>query len=171
MTCSERCGRGATHLGLCKRCYARLLAAGSLPRANDRGCNERGCKRCHYAKGWCAAHYKQVLASGRTTGKPFRKMGVGYTTSGGYRYVAAHGHPDADARGNIAEHRLVMAKKLGRPLREHEEVHHKNGNKLDNRLSNLELWSISQPSGQRVKDKLAWAQRFLRSYGFRISRT
>jgi hypothetical protein len=56
-----------------------------------------------------------------------------------------------------------MAEVIGRPLRKGENVHHKNGNRKDNRPENLELWVSGQPAGQRVQDVARWAIELLSS--------
>jgi len=61
-------------------------------------------------------------------------------------------YPGAWDNGWMFEHRYVMQEHLGRILLSTERIHHKNGKRDDNRLANLELWTISpkDPPGQRL---------------------
>jgi hypothetical protein len=99
----------------------------------------------------------------RGAGSPLWWRG-GRSYKDGYVYLSGlFDHPNA-VDGKIAEHRLIMAALIDRPLLDSETVHHKNGVRDDNRPENLELWATSQPAGQRVVDKVAWAKEFLATY-------
>jgi DNA-directed RNA polymerase subunit RPC12/RpoP len=75
---------------------------------------------------------------------PFWKGGVSINTAG-YRMVRCPGHPRATKRGSyVQEHILVMERHIGRYLEESEVVHHKNGNRQDNRIENLQLMTSSE---------------------------
>lgn len=106
-------------------------------------------------------HYQRVVRTGTTDIKP---PAVWADVRSGYCYTQRTGHPNSDTLGRIAVHRLVMSEHLGRPLIKGEEVHHLNGVRDDNRLSNLELWTKSQPAGARVEDKVKWATEILAMY-------
>lgn len=62
----------------------------------------------------------------------------------GYMYSYAPSHPAAQATsGKLMEHHYVMVNHIGRLLREDECVHHKNRDKTDNRLENLQLMTLT----------------------------
>lgn len=56
----------------------------------------------------------------------------------------------------VAEHRLVVAVNLDRPLLRTEVVHHRNGNKLDNSIENLEITTGADHRKLDVKYYRLW---------------
>jgi transposase-like protein len=69
----------------------------------------------------------------------------GGRTIDGNGYVSVLVMPDdlpyckPNSSGRVLEHRLVMGRALGRPLRRHETVHHIDGNTQNNEIENLQL--------------------------------
>jgi hypothetical protein len=124
-------------------------------------CDGPECLREAYCKGFCIAHYHQFRNSGIL--KPVRKLGDGRIQDG-YHHTYRPDHPNARKDGYVATNRLVMSEHLGRPLLPNETVHHRNTDKLDNSIENLELWVGHHGTGGRVDDLVQFSLDVLRQY-------
>ena len=170
----DSCGRQAVTRGWCHGHYLRWSRAGDvrpdvpLERPVRGVCAAPDCARPSHSRGLCRTHVTRERQHGDPDlARPVKvpRPGGG-SVSHGYRKVGVPVEDLPLTRGerNVLEHRLVMARMLGRPLHPGEVVHHRNGDRLDNRPSNLELWSVYQPQGQRVEDKVSYALEILRTY-------
>lgn len=119
-------------------------------------CKYKKCDKPWTTKGYCNQHYHRLINHGDPSIILVNPKGTGHVALG-YRRHKINGK-------SILEHRLVMEKHLGRKLLDAENVHHINGDTLDNRIENLELWNKMQPCGQRAEDKVSYAIEILTLY-------
>lgn len=129
-------------------------------------CCVRNCFNYQVSRRYCEKHYYEYKRYKKILKPNERRAekGSGHLDKNGYIRVV---NPSG---GQTFQHRLVMEEFLKRPLLKHENIHHINGIRNDNRIENLELWSKSQPCGQKVKDKIDWAIKFLTEYGYNINK-
>lgn len=92
------------------------------------------CKDCGAKISYASIRCKSCS---RKREKSWRWKGGKITTSKGYVYLLKPDNPMANKKGYVAEHRLIMSEKIGRPIKDTEHIHHINGKKGDNRVENL----------------------------------
>lgn len=117
-------------MAVCKSCQGYV----------DRHTKSKTCIKC-YRKNYVFKDSTRIKYSMVKKGKlPNNYKGSSITE--GYRIIYMPNHPFAfNKKRYVREHRLVIEKHIGRYLTEKEAVHHINGNRLDNRIENLMLFS------------------------------
>lgn len=162
------CKNKAQALGYCGTHYERFKKYGDplgvAKRITGGPCTTPGCVKPIRAKGLCFACYTRLKSRGSLEYserhlKRFEKV----IDSNGYVRVPIH-VADGKKVKRVLEHRYVMQQYLGRTIRKNENIHHKNGDRTDNRIENLELWTTCQPAGQRPIDLMKWAREILKTY-------
>lgn len=113
----------------CMVCGKRFYAK---PSADRTTCS----KECQYV------YFKgnKTLLIGAGKGANNQRYNDGKTINDGYTLVRRIGHPHANSKGYIREHRVVMEEHIGRLLTDEEEVHHRNRDRSDNNILNLMLF-------------------------------
>lgn len=124
----------------CKNCNEKFYGVATQIRSN--------LKRGRRLTGMCSDCLKKPGSHQRGFRKPSNGE-VGFKTSHGYVSVYMPEHPFAARSGHVAQHRLVMEESIGRYLEADETVHHMNGRRDDNRLSNLQLRKGQHGAGQK----------------------
>lgn len=71
----------------------------------------------------------------------------------GYVSVYVPDHPNANKDGYVMKHHLVMERHMGRYIPEGYVVHHKNGKRNDNEISNLELMTFAEHARYHMKKR------------------
>jgi hypothetical protein len=103
-------------------------------------------KVCEY----CHKTYETRRAWGKKPKQRYCSISCAVKGSHGYgpfhhnwktgRYINSQGYAELRINKKLyREHRVIMERLLGRPLRSDESVHHRDGNKLNNDPANLEL--------------------------------
>jgi hypothetical protein len=126
---------------ICKQC-GRIFTTWECKkkRGNGKFCS-RECAAKHQSENYTDEKRRAVVDRLGKRGPEHPSWRGGRKIQNGYVHIWNADHPDADRHGYISEHRLVMEQHLGGRLLPTEIVHHKDGNKQNNAIENLELCS------------------------------
>lgn len=97
-------------------------------------------------------HHFQMRRRGPKSGPAHKGWKGGRSIDkSGYVLIYLPDHRQANSNGYVREHRVVMEKKLGRPLLRTEVVHHRDDNRQNNDPDNLQLY---ETNGQHLAETL-----------------
>jgi hypothetical protein len=145
----EGCESRVNGHGYCTKHYQQMWAAGiQIPGAKWNRCSVEGCDAFARGDGYCIKHLARWKKHGDPLFTKYAEHGTGHVNRDGYRVLGVNGR-------TVTEHRLVMEKHLGRNLRRTETVHHRDGDRLNNDITNLELWIGNHGSGSRAHEGAA----------------
>ena len=106
-------------------------------------CSIDGCERPKFCKGMCTKHYQRFHTHGSPEFIKIREAGQG-TIHHGYKVITVDGK-------QVPEHRHIMEIYLGRKLLPKEQVHHIDGDTLNNRLDNLKIVTLQTHRVEHAK--------------------
>jgi HNH endonuclease len=108
---------------------------------------------------WC--DLRRYIKGHQGKGKHSGSYKGGRTTNGPYWVLLKHGHRLANSYGYVLEHRYLYEQYHNCCLLKWGHVHHKNGNKKDNRKENLEgMTNVQHILHHRPNKKIDMSNRF-----------
>jgi hypothetical protein len=113
-------------------------------------CTINGCDRKHNGKGFCIMHYKRFKKYGDANKTLIKPKGSIQINDAGYIVIRKNNK-------TIREHRLVMENYLGRKLLPfpYEVIHHIDGNRTNNNISNLIIMTNSEHTSMHRKESIS----------------
>ena len=104
------------------------------------GCGQELIRR----KWWRPSWSPKFIKGHHLKGERSRNYRGGNYEDHGYDCIFKPDHPFAPKNGYVRKHRLIMEEYLGRYLLSTEHIHHRDGNKKNNEISNLQIVSNSE---------------------------
>ena len=109
-------------------------------------CSVEHCNKKVVAKGLCENHYRRMKRNGSPLIYKYQPSGGLVERADGYYYITHNGK-------QVMYHRLLMAQHLGRELTADEVVHHKDRNRKNNKLDNLQLMTKVEHSSLHASER------------------